>query len=379
MQQMPRDARRKKADRKPKPKKRTPQSGRKPMNEDVLMGKQLSSAELIAYDWNPRLFMVAMSVSRGNVERKKYLRQAALWGTQAKAEAWSQKKKWKERAAVHSVFQELPLPASVNADGLAMPGGVWVVANDTLECAHGLAERGATRIAALVMASRAKLGGGFVKGSKAQEEDIYRCTAISAMHEQGESLASDEDLRKFSGVPCFRGSEEFGYPWLRPPFSLDLFSMAAISNPTVSGEGADSRMDRVSTNLMVAKVERLLTEAIASGVEHLILGAWGCGVYACPPFHIADIFRSAIKKRLVGTKLRCYFAIPDRGKSTANLDVFMTRFRQAEKMRLVPRYQQRAAAFELCLCWRRVQFVPKDVLRMIVRKIVADSDVSRYW
>jgi hypothetical protein len=106
------------------------------MDEDVFMGKQCGPAELRAYDSNPRLFMVAMSVSRGNVERKKFLRQAALCGTQAKAEAWPYNKKWKKRAVVHDLFHEPPIPASLNEDGCLFDFGVAAAVSIPLHLLH---------------------------------------------------------------------------------------------------------------------------------------------------------------------------------------------------------------------------------------------------
>ena len=52
-------------------------------------------------------------------------------------------------------------------------------------------------------------------------------------------------------------------------------------------------MDRASAKLLEEKIICVLKETEMSTV---ILGAWGCGVYGCPPKHVAEIFRDTIAK-----------------------------------------------------------------------------------
>ena len=55
----------------------------------------------------------------------------------------------------------------------------------------------------------------------------------------------------------------------------------------------NGRMDRASAKLLEEKIICVLKETEMSTV---ILGAWGCGVYGCPPKHVAEIFRDTIAK-----------------------------------------------------------------------------------
>jgi uncharacterized protein (TIGR02452 family) len=76
--------------------------------------------------------------------------------------------------------------------------------------------------------------------------------------------------------------------------------MAGIAHPQVEQDG---RMDRASSKLLEEKIA-LVLNACAPG-SRLVLGAWGCGVYGCPPLHVATIFRDTIAKLI----LLCVFVV----------------------------------------------------------------------
>jgi hypothetical protein len=130
----------------------------------------------------------------------------------------------------------------------------------------------------------------------------YRATTISQLHEEGLTLAKELDAHAFKNVMVLRGSESFGAPFLASPFRINCISMSGIAHPSIDRSG---NMDSASTSLLRAKLNVAIREMICIGSDTIVLGAWGCGVYACPPAHVAQIMREGERKqsRMVDLKL----------------------------------------------------------------------------
>jgi len=74
-------------------------------------------------------------------------------------------------------FATLALPAPAHEG----PPAIEVTGETTAEAARRLVEReGVPRVAALNFASARNPGGGFLRGARAQEEDLARCSALYA-------------------------------------------------------------------------------------------------------------------------------------------------------------------------------------------------------
>ena len=54
--------------------------------------------------------------------------------------------------------------------------------------------------------------------------------------------------------------------------------------------------DGPSEKILRNRIERIIALAAAHGVEVLILGAFGCGVFRCPPVLVAEVMREVAKK-----------------------------------------------------------------------------------
>jgi len=62
---------------------------------------------------------------------------------------------------------------------------------------------------------------------------------------------------------------------------------------------------------MRERAHRILAVATKHKTEHLILGAWGCGVFNNDPWIIAKMFYKLIANEFAGTFKTIMFAIPD--------------------------------------------------------------------
>lgn len=255
-----------------------------------LLATKVTPANVIKFAWNPDACMHWMHQFRNDGQRCKLIRQAVLWTTVARLGSIP-RKSLGSFTLVNPPEVSSELLSSSKSSISQSPKSILLCANDTIECIIFLRENtDAQNISALVMASRSKLGGGYQNGSKAQEEDIYRCTSLSLLHEEKLSLPRELSVAVFRRAVICRGSEEFGYPILKHAVTANFISATAISNPSIEGDDGD-RMDSSSATLFRAKMDAVIEQAIALDTHALVLGAWGCGVYSCPPTHVARIMR----------------------------------------------------------------------------------------
>jgi uncharacterized protein (TIGR02452 family) len=77
------------------------------------------------------------------------------------------------------------------------------------------------------------------------------------------------------------------------------------------------------------RAEMVLHIAEAHGVEGLVLGAWGCGVFRNDPNQVASIFSGLINPpgRFAGVFRDVLFSVYDRAEPPSNLQAFTNQFK----------------------------------------------------
>ena len=206
---------------------------------------------------------------------------------------------------------------------------VEVTAETTLAAARRLVEReGARGPLVLNFASAKNAGGGFLGGSRAQEESLARSSALYASLQAGQEYY-DQNRRCRStlytdhailspGVPVFRDDEG---ALLDRPYEASFFTMPAVNVGALRpGDGDQERVGEV----MAGRVEKLFAVAAAEGYDALVLGAWGCGVFRNDPRMIARLFRDALfgADRWAWKFGRVVFAVFTSATERQNLDAF---------------------------------------------------------
>ncbi|HZN35940.1 MAG TPA: TIGR02452 family protein [Pirellulaceae bacterium] len=171
------------------------------------------------------------------------------------------------------------------------------VANETsLAAARRLVvERGCSATMCLNFASAKNAGGGFLGGSQAQEESLARASGLyRSLLTQDEYYAANRacgtclytDHMIFSpAVPVFRDDEG---QLLEEPYCLDIVTAPAVNKGAILKNEPQRAHDIGPT--MRGRIENLLRLAADRGCEHLILGAWGCGVFRNDPEEVASLF-----------------------------------------------------------------------------------------
>ncbi|MEK8033309.1 TIGR02452 family protein [Ideonella sp. DXS29W] len=165
----------------------------------------------------------------------------------------------------------------------------------TLQGIARLQLAGADVIAALNFGSANNPGGGFLSGSQAQEESLARSSGLHGSllkawsyyehhRAQGSPIYSDA-LILSPGCPVFR--DDAG-AFLPRPLPVHFISGAAPN----AGAIAKSRPNELPTipAILERRVANVLALAACQGYRHLVLGAWGCGVFRNDPVMVAQTF-----------------------------------------------------------------------------------------
>ena len=151
----------------------------------------------------------------------------------------------------------------------------------------------------LNFASAKHAGGGFLRGSKAQEEDLCRCSGLYDCLENSENFY-EYNVKK--GTPLYSDHTMYSpnVPWFRKSSKDapgDLFLASVITSPAPNA-GAYFRTHPEGhaevEKVLRRRAEAILLIAMVNGHRNLILGAWGCGVFGNSPEVVASIFNDLL-------------------------------------------------------------------------------------
>jgi uncharacterized protein (TIGR02452 family) len=178
---------------------------------------------------------------------------------------------------------------------------VEVVEETSLAGARRLVGEGAASVAVLNFASARNPGGGFLGGSQAQEESLARSSALYASltsraatpyyeHHRQERSALYSDHMVFSpACPVFRDDDG----QLLQHLVLVDFITSAAPNAGALANNHPADLPRVP-EVFAARICKMLALAAHQGCTHLVLGAWGCGVFRNDPETVARLFAEAL-------------------------------------------------------------------------------------
>lgn len=232
-----------------------------------------------------------------------------------------------ERAVDHREEDEIPMPAAI---ANATRPKVRVVNGTSLASARALAARGVVPMV-LNFASAKNPGGGFLNGARAQEESLARSSALYATIERSPMYAFHRQhgdplytswMIHSPDVPVFR-DDDTGW-LLEEPYAC-AFLTAAAPNAGVVLQRDYSRREEVD-RVMRARVDRALAVMAHHGHRHLVLGAWGCGVFGNDPAVVADQFARALDGPFAGAFEEVVFAVLDWSAERRFVRPFAERF-----------------------------------------------------
>ncbi|MFD9690743.1 TIGR02452 family protein [Kitasatospora sp. NPDC059088] len=220
--------------------------------------------------------------------------------------------------------------AALLAAGERGPAGgpVEVTAEGSVEAARRLVAAGAGPVGVLNFASARNPGGGYLRGARAQEEDLCRSALLYSClleapdyyeaHRASTDLRYSHRVVVSPGVPVVRDG---GGGLLARPYPVTFLTSPAPNAGQLErrSAGADVR------GVLAERAVRVLAAAARHEVRALVLGAWGCGVFRNDPAQVAEAFEGALA-RYGGAFERVVFAVWDRSPVSANRAAFEARF-----------------------------------------------------
>ena len=221
---------------------------------------------------------------------------------------------------------------------------IQVVNQDCLAYAKSLQEQdNADDLCVLNMASAKNPGGGVYGGAGAQEEYLFRCSDYYRFLFQYADPASF-DCEKVYGIPhnprhsyplkrnfggvyshgvtIFRNTEANGYALLETPWKVNFVAVAA-NNIRRYMNGRTTIPDKFIPSTL-SLIRTILRIAYNNGQRRLVLGAFGCGAFANPPGHMAQLFKQVFEEpEFQGLFREIHFAIiEDHNSHGRNVNAF---------------------------------------------------------
>lgn len=189
-----------------------------------------------------------------------------------------------------------------------------VTYESSLDAARRLTAEGENDIMCLNFASAKNSGGGFLRGTVAQEECIARASGLypclltapeyyTFHRSQQNSLYSDHMIWS-PLVPVFK--------YENGDVTDTVMCISVITSAAVNARELqkinEAKADVIEA-VMRTRIEKVLALSMAKKHRTLILGAWGCGVFSNDPEMIAALFHEALTGKFANCFDRVVFAI----------------------------------------------------------------------
>lgn len=186
-----------------------------------------------------------------------------------------------------------------------------------------------TKLGCLNFASAKNPGGGFLGGAQAQEESLARASALYPtqlkhfeMYEYNRSQSSClySDYMIYSpDVLVFRDDNDM---LLDNPYKISFVTSPAVNVGAIK-QNTISELGLVEQT-MLQRMDKVLAIFVDNGIENLVLGAWGCGVFQNEPTDIARYFAHFLLNNGKYSKAfkNILFAVLDSSKEQKNIAAF---------------------------------------------------------
>ena len=189
------------------------------------------------------------------------------------------------------------------------------------------AEQGA-KIAILNFASAKNPGGGFLGGALAQEECLARSSALypsQIKHQRMYDYNRAHNTYLYSDYMIYSPAVAFWMDddgqFLETPHLADIITAPAPNRAAMLQNHRPQEEAQIET-VFQARMEKVLALAQTQGVEQLILGAWGCGVFRNKPETVARLFKETIDTKFQGVFTKITFAVLDHTPKKLNIQAF---------------------------------------------------------
>lgn len=172
-------------------------------------------------------------------------------------------------------------------------------------------------IGALNFASATQIGGGAFNGAIAQEESLIRCSSLYLCLSQFDEDYYNYPVRKgvvnnnliFSPcVPFYKDDTLSDAHWFSPVL-VNVVTCAAVNAKFFKPKSKSAQ--QILCDIMRKRIRLVLRTFDMMECKHVILGAWGCGVFGNSVILMANLFREEIERHHALRDVYYHFAIPD--------------------------------------------------------------------
>ncbi len=181
-----------------------------------------------------------------------------------------------------------------------------VTQETTLEACARLARTAPGRVGALNFASARNPGGGFLNGSQAQEESLARSSSLYAsqvtcqeeyynFNRRQRTLLYSDRMIFSPDCPVFRHDSG---DLLDEPYTIHILTSPAPNKGAIK-QNKRSEINQVPA-VFARRMELMLALFAHKGCTHLVLGAWGCGVFGNKPADVAQLYEQKIHEEGFG-------------------------------------------------------------------------------
>lgn len=184
------------------------------------------------------------------------------------------------------------------------------------------------KTAVLNFASAKNPGGGFMGGAIAQEESLARSSSLYASQTKDTTLYDFNKKQSsflYSDYMIYSPGVVFwmndGGEFLESPVLVDVITSPAPNRGAMLQHGRKKEIEELET-VFKQRMDKLFALAKKQGVERLILGAWGCGVFRNDYEDVASYFYEVINQKYRNSFKEIVFAIYDRSKTKSSLEIF---------------------------------------------------------
>jgi len=205
------------------------------------------------------------------------------------------------------------------------PALVRHVQADTIQVGQQLLQQG-HKVVVLNMASEYCPGGGWRKGSMAQEESLFYRSTYCLSLEDPFDMDSGRTWKYPLGphaaiyspnILVMMDEDYDPYKW-NEMFFLDFIAMPGIRRPKLQ----KGKLTGEDYQLLLEKIQGIFEVALLTNHDSIVLGALGCGAFENPPEEVARGFQEVIEKGQYRFKFKnIIFAILDSSR-TNNFEIF---------------------------------------------------------
>lgn len=203
---------------------------------------------------------------------------------------------------------------------------IQLTAENTVDAVLRLNQEGKTNIGVLNFASAKNPGGGFLNGAMAQEESLAAASGLyqtlckhPLYYERNRGCKSMiyTDHAIFSPEVVFFRNGEFDL--IAQPVTASVLTMPAVNLGQIQQKGEDLLLAQAK---MRDRMRLCLLGFAQKNCRHLILGAYGCGVFRNDPKAVADWWREWLDGEFHDFFDSVTFAVYDRSKKQSCIQAF---------------------------------------------------------